>query len=195
MKRTVMIMAAVFIFSLSYASDAPVPVTPAAEAAAEAVTKAAKEDKSVFDAVMGIFAPSEKKEEGVTQTASTMEAEYEEEAEEGIFTLPGKLLIAGNLFSTGIAALSWINLSQGTQFYEQMYADINNTTLENYDKLKMMRQAVLNAETQAWVTTGIAAVLISYTIVDVFWLHAAFPLEPEFKSDSETQILTLNYRF
>lgn len=195
MKKTVIMLVAVFVFASLYAADVPAPVSPAAEAAAEAVTKTSKDEKSMVDSFLGIFAPSEKKADSVTQTAQAMEAEYIETPEEEGFTLPGKLLIAADLFSAGIAAVSWINLAQGTDYYKTAYEDINNTTLENYDLLKRMREDVLNAEAKAWIATGVAAAFIGYTVADALWLHAAFPLEPEYKTDGETQVLTLNYRF
>jgi len=45
------------------------------------------------------------------------------------------------------------------------------------------------------VITGVASALLVYTVADILWLHAAFPVEPQYTFRENTHILALKYGF
>jgi hypothetical protein len=88
-----------------------------------------------------------------------------------------KLLIAGDVGSIAATAFFWLQYQNDSDFYDQMYNDTNNTTMDNYNSLVQAKKNVEDKETAAWVVTGIASAFLIYTAADMFWLHYAFPLD------------------
>jgi hypothetical protein len=98
-----------------------------------------------------------------------------------------KLLIVGDVGFIAATAFFWLQYQNDSDFYDQMFNDTNNTTVDNYNSLVQTKKNVEDKETAAWIVTGIASAFIIYTAADIFWLHYAFPV------DIKTTITTHSY--
>jgi hypothetical protein len=189
-----------FLFSVLFLLCVPCfcaeSVTNTAEAA---VSPEPAKEQNIFDAIGGLFAPSKPEDaaaqaEAATKTART-EAELQKEAADDALAMPGNLLVAADIFSAAACAVFWVGFSQGLDYYNEVYAAVDNTTMENYSMLVAMRKDVISQETSAWISTGVASAFLLYTAADLIWVHAVFPVKPAYSFREGAQIITLNYGF
>jgi hypothetical protein len=81
--------------------------------------------------------------------------------------------------AASIAATIALDISYNNEAdkYDSMYKTMNNTTEDNYNKLKAEND-VFNSRQGAFVTgVVITLILAGYTTADLLWLHKAFPVE------------------
>ena len=63
--------------------------------------------------------------------------------------------------------------------YDSLYPSINNTTMDNYNKLVSMKSAAEGKQTAFGVLAFLAGTAVAYTLADIFFIHAAFQVAPE----------------
>jgi hypothetical protein len=176
------------IFSaLSYAETGD---TLTAQASPQQVTET---PKSIFDAIGSLFAPAKTK--GTADILAEEEKNKPEIDRSAGSSLPQRLVFFGDLFSTAYCAVSWFTFAQSYSDYNTMYDIVDNTTYENYLNLKAEKENVEINQVTAWVSTGIALGFLGYTLADMLWLHAVFPVEAGYANMDGTHMLAFNYRF
>ena len=123
------------------------------------------------------------------------EAEIKARNRENEMALSGKLLITADIFGAATTAFTWLGYSSMLSDYNEIYANEDNTTLENYEMLKRMSKSVDDKLTTAVVVTGITSALLIYTTVDAIWLHFAFPVKVQaaYYDNNPGVLLTYNY--
>ena len=79
--------------------------------------------------------------------------------------------------------------------YNNIYDELNNTTLENYELLKDMDKESEEKLTTAVIVTSITSAFLIYTVVDAAWLHLAFPVKVEAAYNNSGAVLTFTYNY
>lgn len=123
------------------------------------------------------------------------EAETAARNRENEIPLPGKLLIAADVFGVATTAFSWLGYANYISDYNNTYDEIDNTTLENYALLKDMEKKGNDKFTTAVVVTSITSAFLIYTALDALWLHLAFPVKVEAAYNNNGAILTVTYNY
>ncbi|MBN2753641.1 MAG: hypothetical protein JXR81_02115 [Candidatus Goldbacteria bacterium] len=168
--------------------------TPAPSPAATAVPT---KTRTMFDDLgdfLGIKKdPAQAQAEAAAEAAR--EAEIAAKNRENEIPLPGKLLIAADIFGAATTAFSWLGYSNYISDYNSIYDEINNTTMDNYNLLKNMEKQANEKLTTAIIVTSITSACLIYTALDAAWLHLAFPVKVQaaYYDNNPGVLLTYNY--
>ena len=109
----------------------------------------------------------------------------------------GWALIGLDVLGTGLSVYALLDEISAADSYDLLYADLNNTTLANYDVLAAKKKDIDSKLTFASVTMGLTGAFVVYTLVDLLWLHLAFPDAPKMTYNGETKTykVSLERRF
>ena len=105
------------------------------------------------------------------------------------------VVIGADVVLTFFAAASVSGLISGHKAYEDKYALIDNTTMENYQELTRMKEEVVDKQNMAYITAGAAGAALLYTVLDIFWLHAAFVPEVKVTALNGGAMLVCSVKF
>lgn len=162
-----------------------------------AATAAPTKTRNMFDDIgdfLGVKKdPLQVQAEAAAEAAK--EAEITAKNKENEIPLPGKLLIAADVFGAATTAFSWLGYANYISDYNNTYDEINNTTLENYELLKNMEKESEDKLTTAVIVTSITSAFLIYTAVDAAWLHIAFPVKVEAAYNNGGAVLTFTYNY
>jgi len=162
-----------------------------------AATVVATKTRNMFDDIgdfLGVKKdPLQVQAEAAAEAAK--EAEIAAKNRENEMSLAGKLLITADIFGAATTAFTWLGYSSMLSDYNDIYAEEDNTTMENYEMLKRMGKSVDDKLTTAVVVTSITSALLIYTAVDAIWLHLAFPVKVQaaYYDNNPSVLLTYNY--
>ena len=81
---------------------------------------------------------------------------------------------------TGISVYLLMDQRKVADDYDKLYALTDNTSPENYRALLDKKKEGEAKSMQAGIFSGVTAVFLVYTALDIFWLHIAF--SPEVKT-------------
>ncbi len=86
-----------------------------------------------------------------------------------------QLAILGlDLGLTSVAVLTLLSQRNAASDYEELYAGINGTTLDNYRLLAAEESKLEDKTTAAVMWISLAGAAVGYTIADAFWLRSIF---------------------
>ena len=115
-------------------------------------------------------------------------------AEENIFSW-SSVVIGADVLLAFFAVSSYSSFLNGNKTYEDKYALIDNTTMGNYTELVNMREDVIGSQNIAYVAAGAAGAALLYTVLDIFWLHAAFVPEVKVTAVNGGAMLACSVKF
>lgn len=109
----------------------------------------------------------------------------------------GWALIGLDVLGAGLSVYALLDEISAADAYDLLYADLNNTTQANYDMLAAKKKDIDSKLTFVSVTMGLTGAFVVYTLVDLLWLHLAFPDAPKmtYNGDTKTYIVSIERRF
>lgn len=90
------------------------------------------------------------------------------------------ILIGADVLLAGASIYTYIDANNSGNSYISTYNQIDNTTMDNYNTLVSMKNTAEGKQTTFGVVTTVAAVAVGYTLIDMLFIHAAFPVTAEF---------------
>ncbi len=91
------------------------------------------------------------------------------------------LLCGLDLALCGAAGYMYVYENRTESGYNAMYAEINGTTRENYERLMAKQREAYNAMMFETLAIGAAGTMAVYTVVDLFFTHGVFKQEAMLK--------------
>ena len=86
-----------------------------------------------------------------------------------------KLTVIGlDLGLIGLSTYAIIDQRSAASDYDELYNQLNLTTQANYEILRQEKDKLDDKSNFAAATTGLAALAVTYTIADMFYLHTVF---------------------
>jgi tetratricopeptide (TPR) repeat protein len=104
-------------------------------------------------------------------------------------------LLGADIILAGAATYEYLDFSKANNNYNNEYAQIDNTTVDNYNLLLSMRDTVVSKQTTCDVLMACAGTAIAYTLIDVFFVHAAFPVTAGYAPEKQQVMITYNMEF
>lgn len=105
------------------------------------------------------------------------------------------VLIGADAAAAGYTVYAALQYFNEADKYDSMYAMYNNTTPENYQKLSEEDKIYREKETAYMIGIIATSVLVTYTLADLLFIHAAFPVNAAMGIDDKGYKLVMNYKF
>ncbi len=98
-------------------------------------------------------------------------------AENQTITPQGWALLGADALLAGVTVWAAIGQNAAADDYEKLRSSLDNTTLENYWRLKYEKEKVDAKANIVLIAASAASVAVCYTLLDIFFLQAAFPVQ------------------
>lgn len=105
------------------------------------------------------------------------------------------ILLGSDVVLAGLTVFNYMNFNSAANSYDSKYAQIDNTTTDNYNTLMGMRNSAEGKYTTYEIFGGLTAAAVVYTLTDMFFIHAAFPATVSINSQNKQVMLTLKQEF
>ncbi len=90
---------------------------------------------------------------------------------------PFKWVVLGaDVVLAGFSISNYMNYNNAVNSYNNTYAQIDNTTMDNYNSLMSIKTSTENKFTTYEIFGAITGVAVVYTLADMLFIHAAFPV-------------------
>lgn len=107
------------------------------------------------------------------------------------------VLVGTDVAAMGFTVYAGMDYYKQADKYDTLYAEKNNTTMDNYNMLTAESKTFHDKEGVYTAGVIISSLAISYTLADLFFIHAAFPVKAAMSFDPKSckTWLAMNYMY